>query len=165
MFSSFFCRRFETNRDVFSRGPAEQVPPHLRLERETRALLRQHQDLQVVMGLNLLRRQPKIHRRHRGIRRWRGLPRLAAVEDREAQPRRPSRRRPQGTRPRHRVVSSQRQRHSLGLRGLLRQGLANSGRRSDQDHDGANRRPVEAPAKSRTRSVASFCSGIVSLPF
>ena len=65
-FSSFSLNNL--HQDVFSSCPAEQVSPHLRVQRETRAMLRQHQGLEVLLGLHLLLCQPEVPRRHRRVR-------------------------------------------------------------------------------------------------
>lgn len=51
--------------DVVPSRPAEQVPTHLRVKRQARAVLRQHQSVQVLLGLDLLLRQPQVPGRHR----------------------------------------------------------------------------------------------------
>ena len=121
-------------------------------------MLRQHPRLKVLLGLNLLLSQPEIFGRHCRVRRRRRVPHSSARKDRPGQSRSTTRRRPQRSSSWHCLVSSQWQRHSLGLRRLPRQSMANPGWRPHQEYDWTDRWPSEAPAACRPCPLASFCT-------
>ena len=147
-------RFFFQIQDVFSGGSTIQIPPYFWPKYEKRTVLWQYKSLQIILGFHILRSQPQIFSRYCGIRRRRGLFGPTPRQNRSGCPWRPSGRWSQRTCPRHILVSSQWQCHSLSLRGLCGQSLANPGRGCNPNHDWDRGRPYQAPKKGRVGLMA-----------
>ena len=146
-------------RHVLPGSTPEQVSSYLRLKCKARAMLWQHPRLQVIVGLHLLRCQPKFYCGHCRIwRRW-GFPSPTIIKNRKGGTRCTRCWRSQRPCSRCCLVSSQWSRDSLGLGGLLRQGLADPRRGLDENDDRPNRRSAQAPEEGWNCALAPFCSG------